>query len=182
MFKLKSPLSPRIIHAIETVRVLHAEQTYGGKSYFDGHILPCLNVAIQLTDDPNWLIAVIFHDAFEDTFWKTSGPDDIKKDFFGKIGIEAAAACADGPGKNRKERKAHAYAALQHTVVGRFAKLVDRYCNVASGGKAEMYVKEHGEFRNALYKQEDCNAYPHIFPKLWESIETRLEINKEKME
>jgi (p)ppGpp synthase/HD superfamily hydrolase len=180
IMKRFSPINVRVLSALNRASLLHEGQKYGNMSYFHGHILPCFNVAIQLTNDPNWLIAVIFHDAFEDTQWKDASPQELQsiRDAYGPIGIDGALTCTDGPGKNRKERKAFTYEALQHSVVGRFAKLVDRYCNVAASDqeKIAMYIKEHPDFKAALFNADDMLMYPHIFNKLWNAIEERMEL------
>jgi hypothetical protein len=87
--------------------------------------------------------------------------------------VEIVKAVTDGPGKNRKERKADMYprcAALPKAII---VKLCDRIANVEEAikckntGHFQMYLKEYPDFERHLLKRDGPAAlWKYLFDLL----------------
>jgi (p)ppGpp synthase/HD superfamily hydrolase len=140
----------------------HAGQMYGQQPYayhlksavqeLRDHILPL--PALRFYDHDVIVCATFLHDVIEDT-----GTTAIELEaLFAPQVVELVQAVTDGPGKNRRERKAHVYEAIRQ--IGRAAlavKLADRLANSLAAGLAKgesdmlkMYRKEQPHFEDQL--------------------------------
>lgn len=117
--------------------------------------------------------ATWLHDVIEDTGTSAAELDEL---FCGPV-VELVQAVTDGPGKNRKERKAGVYIAIKRVGPGALAvKLADRLANSLTCGlvKGEsdllrMYRKEQEGFELAL----DClelDGFGTVFTKIREHL------------
>lgn len=133
----------------------HGRQKYGAKPYvfhLEGAVavLRWFGMASETREAATWL-----HDVIDDTLATAAGlktlgiPDDV-------VGIVSAVSLE--PGQSRKERNSATYpkiVALRDAVI---VKLADRIANVEApvSSMTAQYVKEHEEFRAALYRSEHC--------------------------
>lgn len=138
--------------AINLSCAVHAGQTYGTSTYFDGHIMLVLAELIRYECcEEHVLSAGVLHDVVEDTDVTI---EQVRAQFGDKVADLVWAVT--GVGKNRRERNQDAYAKI--SAVGDSAatiKLADRIVNVRTCWKTQdprlfMYQKEHPSFRQAL--------------------------------
>ena len=155
-----------IITAREFATRAHNGQLYGAAPYTT-HLDA---VAALVGPDDVARIVAYLHDVVEDT---SVGLQEVEARF-GRYVAECVGLLTDGPGVNRKERKAASHAKLaavgpeHHTAL--LVKAADRLANleacVATGneGLLAMYRREHEAFRRAAYRPGLCN-------ELWERID-----------
>lgn len=117
------------------------------------------------------LAAAWLHDVIEDTRGRANEvrQRDLEELFGEQVAdLVYAVTCEDGP--NRKTRNALTYPKIR--AAGQQAtrlKLADRIANVEFGGRAVgMYIKEHADFKNALFVSADGNE------DLWDYLEDRI--------
>jgi (p)ppGpp synthase/HD superfamily hydrolase len=157
----------------------HGDQKYAGGLPYTHHLAAVeavlqrfgparvLSLASEtpLTDQV-MLEAAWLHDVVEDRGVKVK---EIRE-MFGDEVARLVEAVTDEPGENRKARKFATYPKIRDA--GPLAvrlKLADRIANVEQGGLSKMYVKEHEDFRRALYTPgENEDMWAHI-NKLMES-------------
>jgi (p)ppGpp synthase/HD superfamily hydrolase len=142
--------------AIEVACEWHGEQRYGKYPY----ILHLDDVARFVRGrGERYEIVAYLHDILEDTPMQAQQLEDI----FGDTVRLAVEKLTDPPGKNRKERKAGAYAKLEALDMGDLStpfalvvKAADRLANVRAcvedrnDGLLDMYRKEHPVFVKAV--------------------------------
>lgn len=169
-------MTDRIRQALWLAESAHKNQENG--NYFRNHIFPCFEIATRefypLYNNENvdvaedLIISVILHDTVEDTHLTTN---DIFH-HFGAVISSIVDFVTDIEG-SRKERKAHMNQKFQEekdTYIGDYAvyvKLIDRLQNIRRGGKREMYLKEHPEFKKSLYTEGH-------YEDIWAEIEKEL--------
>jgi (p)ppGpp synthase/HD superfamily hydrolase len=156
----------------------HAGKTYGGDKPYTFHLRTVADTVLK------WgtlylpygasleavVIAAWLHDYLEDCI-KVEGWDAARKMLVEEFGEEVAEICwcvTDEPGKNRKERHLATYPKIRSNQLAVFLKLCDRVSNVGAGGKTAMYLKEHAEFKMALYREGE-------FEPLWQHLEALLQ-------
>ena len=138
----------------------HGNQLYGQQPY-SYHLSDAVNElmdhvldlpALKFYDHQIIICATYLHDVLEDT---ECTAEEMRELFDDQI-VELVQCVTDGPGKNRKERKAHVYAAIRATGPAALAvKLADRLSNAKTSGLAKgesdmlkMYRKEQPDFEN----------------------------------
>lgn len=141
----------------------HGDQKYGQHPYWhhlDGAVVELYHHVLDLPvlryyDHDTIVCATYLHDVLEDT--KTT-VEEMDKLFDERI-TSLVRAVTDGPGKNRKEKKAHVYQAIQNIGPAALAvKLADRLTNAKAAGLSKdpnssmllMYRKEQQGFEAAL--------------------------------
>lgn len=131
----------------------HRGQTYGGVPYTEhlratvDNVVFAYNSAQYPTTLPNRLgsiLTAILHDVVEDT---SVTIEDIQNSF-GPDVRDAVDGVTDEYWENstRAARKAATYGKTARNPTSRIVKLADRLANVQSGGKVDMYRKEHADF------------------------------------
>lgn len=144
----------------------HGAQLYGDQPYVSHleqvvAVLRRFGLATPEIEAAGWL-----HDVLEDT---TATAVDIAGAGIPDSVVAIVAAVTDEPGANRKERKAKTYPKIAANRDAVAVKLADRIANVEAGGKADMYAREHPEFRRALFNPE------HGLATVWMHLDTVLE-------
>jgi len=117
------------------------------------------------------LVVAFLHDVVEDT----DVTADQVRTIFGDLAAECVASLSDPPGKSRKERKAALHAHLSglhegtaHGAVTLAVKKMDRLANLQqcvkdeNHGLLDMYKKEHAEFRKAVHRGHQDQAWSEI--------------------
>ena len=162
--------------ASELAAKAHADQKYGGLSYFVGHLCNVAALAVQYEHcvhpadyHDHWpvrekrmllLIVAYLHDILEDT---SVGRDRIDAVFGTYIG-DLVDNLTDHKVGNRATRKLNTWHKIRKSPISVYIKLCDRLANTRSGGKLEMYRKEFPLFQAALYT-------PGQFESLWDELE-----------
>lgn len=148
----------------------HGDQRYGEHPY-SLHLDAVASLAEPFGDEA--VVIAYLHDAVEDTDVTVKA---IEADFGSRV-----SACVDlltdGPGANRKERKAKTYARLATVQapdeVALVVKAADRLANVracvADGRESlwRLYQGEHQVFRRAAYRRGLCDS-------LWAELDLLL--------
>jgi (p)ppGpp synthase/HD superfamily hydrolase len=172
-------MSPQIQAARAAAEAAHGAQRYGDAPYVT-HLDHVVEVVRRFVpgDHPGRLrleIAAYLHDTLEDTALERAAVAAQ----FGEAVAALVHAVSDGPGRNRKERKARTYPRIRATgPEAVLLKLADRVANVEAAAarapdKLAMYRKEWWGFYGALY---DPAPGPH--QRLWEHLEGLLEANR----
>jgi (p)ppGpp synthase/HD superfamily hydrolase len=136
----------------------HGNQLYGQHPYsyhIDDAVHELLDHVIELPalryyDHDVIICATYLHDVLEDTQTSVTEMDALFDDRVSSL----VRAVTDGPGKNRKERKAGVYQAIRQVGPAALAvKLSDRLSNAKTSGLAKgesdmlkMYRKEQSDF------------------------------------
>ncbi len=159
---------------VEKARALaqrvHHNQRYGDQPY-TVHLAHAVSVLERhgLTD-PELVAAGWLHDSIEDT--------EVTREEVALLAGERVAAMvdavSDGPGANRRERKARPYRLIPQTPGSVLIKLADRIANVEAAvekrpGLLAMYRAEHPGFRTKLHDPTDRRAAP-----LWAELDGLL--------
>lgn len=154
---------------------VHKDQEFG--LYMEHHIDVCFNILTQEyfyyiadysnEDCKNILAAMILHDVIEDSNGKITYEYLVRG--FGPMVASIVLFVTDGEGRNRKERKQVVYDRFKqfrqlYLLEAKLVKLIDRLANVRRGGKLDLYMKEHKEFKEALYVKGE-------YEELWNEIE-----------
>lgn len=145
----------------------HKGQRYGEHPY-TFHLLETAKVAKKHDLSLEVVMSCWLHDTIEDT---TVSYHDIKKGFGDQI-AEIVYAVTDESGRNRKERKEKTYPKIQANEQALQVKLCDRIANVSHALETQsrhlkMYLKEHPEFRGALWSEQ---AEP-VTLRLWDQLD-----------
>jgi len=126
----------------------HEDQLYGELPYIV-HLYAVEMVLRRFgITDERLLVSAYLHDVLEDTNYE---PGNIRW-LFGEEVLEIVEAVTEPDTGTRKERHAATYPKIRNHPDARILKLADRIANVESGGKTDMYRKEHMDFHTALCK------------------------------
>jgi len=169
--------------AREYAKDKHGKQKYGNQPYvyhldlavaeLEDYILPL--PALRFYDHEVLIAATYLHDVLEDT--ETSAVQ-LAATFVAPV-VELVQAVSDGPGKNRKERKAGVYAAIRRTGIAALAvKCGDRLANTKVCGLSKdpnnfmlkMYRKEQIGFEEELDAVASGNGWGPVFSKIHEYL------------
>lgn len=145
----------------------HSNQSYDEIFPYEKHLDDVVDVLKRFGYSGKYIVAGYLHDSIEDDgiSW-----NDIRKHF----GVEVAEmvyCVTDELGRNRKEKKEKTLPKTASNPDAIILKLADRIANIEHGGKIQMYAKEHGEFKGALYLNTPLSART-----MWEHLEKLLEI------
>lgn len=166
----------KIAQAIITARQIHADvnQTYGGKPYFESHVMMVLEYALKYIHlipkkyQETVILAILYHDIIEDC--RLTASDLIKL-----IGLEATKivfAVTNEKGWTRSDRANDKYyAGILKEKFALFVKLCDRLANIKNSfnTKHKMfggYCVEHPHFKEKLYKGRSKNKYDTMWGEL----------------
>jgi (p)ppGpp synthase/HD superfamily hydrolase len=150
----------------------HKGQTYGTREY-TFHLEAVVAVAKKYKLNETIVSACWLHDTIEDC--KVSFQDI--KSLCGENVAEIVFCVTDELGRNRKERKEKTYPKLAGNQDAICVKLCDRIANIQqtiSDRNTElfsMYLKEHKEFREKLFKDHSKDP----LPKLWSELEELIQ-------
>lgn len=151
---------------IDQVR-LFAEAAHGGKFYhekfpYSYHLTHVALNAIKFGfgDDEEIMQACYLHDVLEDT--KITS-DDLRRLGIADTVIELVECVTDGPGANRKERKAFMYPKCAANNKAIVVKLCDRIANLEESVKTRSrqfatYFSEHADFEKELRHPGDSRV------------------------
>ncbi len=103
--------------------------------------------------NPVVLASAWLHDVVEDT----GVTNEEIKVLFGAEIADIVDRVTNPVGGNRASRHAIAYPKIAQSSNATRVKLADRIANASSGKMIGMYVKEHGNFRKTIYR-ENCPA------------------------
>ena len=158
----------------------HATQTYGGDKPYTFHLKAVADNVLKWAPKvfPNLhgasleilVISAWLHDVLEDT-------DATKEELAFQFGEEVAELVwlvTNEPGKNRKERHLATYPKIRSSFFAVFIKLMDRLANLEADGKAGMYIKEHGSFREALHQQDE-------FEQIWMYLDDLIDQKRKEL-
>jgi len=144
---------------------IHGDQRYGEHPY-TYHLRAVVAVLKKFGYvDDNLISAAWLHDSLEDT---DTTYDELVSRFGNEI-ADLVSCVTDGPGRNRKERKAHSYKKMKDDRRSIAIKLADRIANVGESLQNnpklfKMYVKERETFERNLL---DPNIFFNEFSRLW---------------
>jgi (p)ppGpp synthase/HD superfamily hydrolase len=118
------------------------------------------------------LVAAWLHDIVEDTDVKLR---DVEEHFGAEVALLVGAVTSED-GENRKIRNALTYPKIRETGVDAVRlKLADRIANVRHGGSSvSMYLKEHKNFKHALYSSTTKGFEKSINDKMWAELDSML--------
>lgn len=138
----------------------HGDQTYGDGVPYSVHLF-AVEVVLRRFGfhEVEFLQAAWLHDVLEDT---DADPAQVLAMFgqrvFDMVSAVTEPKWVDGAKPNRKTRHAMTYPRIVANPDAVILKLADRIANVESGGKREMYAKEHAAFKAALaYDKTTCH-------------------------
>lgn len=154
--------------AEQLARAAHQGQMYG-QQFYTAHLQAVVDVLreFRITDETA-IAAAWLHDALEDT-------DCKQAEIWQATNANVAwfvRSLSNGPGKNRRERKAKVYAALAKCPGAIPVKLADRIANVRqslldeNAGLLRMYYAEYPAFRAALYPRSG-----EAWPEMWATLD-----------
>jgi len=158
--------------AIEFATKAHGDQKYGTYPY-ERHLSDVAAVAKFHKLPEAVQIAAWLHDTLEDT---NTRYNEIVHAFGSEIAI-LVYAVTNEYGKTRKERNAKTYPKIKANKLAISLKLCDRIANLKFSiaqkdtGKVGMYLKEHEEFKLALYTNGD-------WKNLWDQLEALIVLGK----
>ena len=156
----------------------HKGQKYGARVY-QFHLEAVVKIAKETRLSEEIIMACWLHDTIEDCEVNYT---DIKINF-GKNVAEIVYAVTDELGRNRKERKTKTYPKIKSNEDAICVKLCDRIANTNQSiiDKKQdlmyLYIKEHEEFKMALYtsNQKDETL------KLWLVLEELITLAKSNL-
>lgn len=156
--------------------VIRKGQMYGVVPYTH-HLSDVENVLREFgITDVEMLQASWGHDIIEDTDVKLR---DIRENFGERVASLVFAVTSE-EGVNRKTRNALTYPKIREAGDDAVRlKLADRIANVRNGGgSAQMYAKEHNEFRHQLYNPGCTTITSHMWACLDHLIEMAWAVSK----
>lgn len=119
--------------------------------------------------DPIVLASAWLHDVVEDT----GVTNDEIKSLFGVEVADIVDRVTNPTGGNRASRHAISYPKISQSSNATRVKLADRIANASSGKMIGMYVKEHGKFKSAIYR-ENC---PQDIQNMWDYLDALISDN-----
>jgi (p)ppGpp synthase/HD superfamily hydrolase len=139
-----------IAKAIAVACMAHDGQKYGDRPYHT-HLLDVYSVLCRFgVTDQITLSAAWLHDTVEDT----KVTESILRTMFIPELVDIVMLVTCNPAlPNRKERHRDLYPRTKNNPRAVLVKVADRIANVESGGKADMYLREHTFFRSQMM---DC--------------------------
>jgi guanosine-3',5'-bis(diphosphate) 3'-pyrophosphohydrolase len=149
----------------------HKGQTYGTRDY-SFHLEAVALIAKEFKLDEKIIAACWLHDTIEDckvTF------QDIKN-VCGEEIAEIVYCVTDELGRNRKERKIKTYPKIKSNNDALCVKLCDRIANMQQSfldhneNLLEMYIKEHKEFKKALFSDNSTETILLLWKRLEELV------------
>lgn len=145
----------------------HGDQKYSEFPYVL-HLQMVESVLLRFgITDEDFRTAAMLHDTVEDT-------DATVEEIASLFGDRVAAivdAVSEPKGLTRREKHAIAYPRIRQNPDAIVLKLADRIANVEAGGKKiGMYVKEHADFRRALYRDDSSP----IVKEMWNYLSELL--------
>lgn len=149
--------------------VFERKQLYGALPYT--HHLAAVEAVLRSYGETRLVMrtAAWLHDVVEDTDVSVR---DIEEGF-GEEVARLVAAVTSERGENRKVRNALTYPKIRAAGPDAIRlKLADRIANVSYGlenGRADMYRKEHADFKHALFVHADGNE------DMWRRLDEMLE-------
>jgi (p)ppGpp synthase/HD superfamily hydrolase len=145
-------------------RHARAGQLYGGQPY-SVHLEAVEKVLLSFGyTDPVLLAAAWLHDTKEDT----GATSEELVALFGDEVAHIVDLVTDKPGKNRRERHTATYPLIAADEKATVLKLADRIANVEACvaardlGRLRMYQKEHGHFREVLWRPGTGDLWDHL--------------------
>lgn len=152
----------------------HGLQEYDGFPYHK-HLDDVDTIVQRYSKAVKHRIAAWLHDIIEDT---PVSYNDIDKQFGYEI-AEIVFCVTDEMGRNRAEKKPKTYPKIRSNSDAVFIKLCDRIANIESGLKTgnsmtKKYLKEHTEFREALFSDG-------VWGKVWKDLDMLIEKVKENL-
>jgi (p)ppGpp synthase/HD superfamily hydrolase len=159
----------------------HKEQKYGTRPY-SFHLEKVVAIAKEFNLNENLVAACWLHDTIEDC--KVSFQDI--KNLCGEEVAEMIFCVTGELGRNRKERKAKTYPKILANTDALAVKLCDRIANLEQSLLDEnlnlvtMYLNEHKEFKEALFKNNVDEAVLKLWTKLENLVNKGLVLVKEK--
>lgn len=155
-----APISmPDLVKAREFAIKAHGDQKYGGLPY-SVHLKHVVEVLVRFNIGGDIRTAAWLHDVLEDT--PITLPDLYAAGFSAAV-CQLVESVTNEPGKNRKERHLKTHPKIRHH--GKDAvilKVADRIANTefsqAHGAMLGMYRREFPEFKEALYREGECDS------------------------
>lgn len=153
----------------------HKGQTYGIQDYVF-HLEAVVTVAKEFKLDDKIVAACWLHDTIEDC--KVSYQDI--KDICGEEVAEMVYCVTDELGRNRKERKLKTYPKLKANNDALCVKLCDRIANMQQSFSdnneqlGSMYLKEHPEFKNQLYREDSKETLLLLWKRLEDLVSNEI--------
>lgn len=144
--------------------VIRKGQLYGVVAYTH-HLDQAERVLLRFGERrPVMRAAIWLHDLVEDTDVKLR---DIEENFGDDVAALVGAVTSE-PGPDRRTRNALTYPKIRHAGPDAVRlKLADRIANVENGGGSlSMYVREHPDFRHALFSPADS-----LNPPMWDELD-----------
>jgi (p)ppGpp synthase/HD superfamily hydrolase len=142
----------------------HGNQKYGEEFGYGIHLTYVEGVLLRfgIVDEDLRAMAYV-HDTLEDT----NLTYEALEAYCGVRVAQGVKAVTEPKGSNRAWRHSVAYPEIRKSLDARILKLADRIANVeVGGGKVDMYVKEHPDFRRALYVADD----PPVVQAMWDYL------------
>jgi (p)ppGpp synthase/HD superfamily hydrolase len=158
-------MGTRIALARALAAHMHQAQQYGDKPY-TYHLQQVVNVLISVNAHEDLICAGWLHDALEDT----ALPAVMLLQLFGSNVLHLVRTVTSPVGSSRKDRYATQYPIIAQHYDATVLKLADRIANVESGGKLDMYRREHAAFRAALYTPGNP-----VTDLLWERLDHAIQ-------
>lgn len=155
--------------ALHYAAMKHGEQKYGEGVPYMTHIACVVSILHEYNAPVLVIAAGALHDVLEDTDTEYA---ELAWEFGTHVAnlVEAVTNPKEG---TRKEKHAIQYPKIVE--VGTYAimiKLADRIANVESGGKINMYRKEHAAFKEALSQPIGFASYPVL--NMWANLDELL--------
>ena len=155
--------------AIHYAAVKHGDQKYGEGEPYMAHIAAVISILHEYNAPPIVVAAGALHDVLEDT-------DTVYEELaweFGPHIADLVLAVTNPKEGTRKEKHAIQYPKiLAHGTYAIMIKLADRIANVESGGKIDMYRKEHEAFKEALKQPMGFTSYSVL--NMWGNLNELL--------
>jgi (p)ppGpp synthase/HD superfamily hydrolase len=163
-----------MLFAEHLAQAAHFGQMYGDQDYYNRHVRRVANTTLEFEDPDHNLsahrlyIVAILHDILEDT----EVTYNTLVNLFGKEIADdvSAVTCYKQYGKNRIERQRYLYThATTRSLYAALVKVADRYQNIMSGEKSDMYRVEHKMFTDFFYEMTKPYA-----AELWDEMAKAL--------
>jgi len=150
----------------------HSNQSYDEIFPYEKHLDDVVDVLKSFGFSGKYIVAGYLHDSIEDD---GISYNDIKK-HFGVDVAEMVYCVTDELGRNRKEKKEKTLPKTASNPDAIVLKLADRIANIEHGGKVDMYAKEYGEFKGALYLNTPADG-----KGMWDYLDILMGVKKEEL-